>query len=319
MIKIFNLEDYIMLNKDLDFKTNTEYIEHWEKIGYKQKRLCNKELLYVNNEFGIEILFNVGYYYYLYKNNLLFDNKISTYIGMEAYYYFLPKEQLILRDEKRFFINPCLYKVMTYLGIKDNQLNLDYWIPPDYKKFYQNNYFNFDKGILVINNKYNSEWNSGPKNFINIQNLEEIINLLKDKYQIIYIKPNNELNTNLEFSFDTNKIINFNDFQMIRDKFNDVIIFDDLFNDEKFKSMNYNLLKCYLFASCDKYISVQGGANNLISYFAKNIVIYHKLGFEVKANIYSYRSTLQCPDNKLNIQHTDSYSHLITLIKNTYC
>ncbi len=319
MKSIFILEDYINFNKDLNFNNKIEYITHWENIGYKQRRLCNKELLYVKNEFGIEILFNIGYYYYLYKNNLLFDNKISTYIGMEAYYYFIPKEQLILRNEKRVFTVLDKYKLTIYLNIKNNQLNLNYWIPPTYKEYYQNDYFKFDKEILIINNKFNSEWNSGPKNFIDIHTLESILNLLKDKYQIIYIKPTYELDSNLQFSFDSNEILKYNDIDMTRKCFSkDVIIFDDLFKDDRYKHMNYNLLKCYLFSSCDKYISVQGGANNLISYFAKNIIIYHKEGPEIEKNIYSYRSGLQCPNNNLIIKYTDSYSIFIDFIKSIY-
>jgi hypothetical protein len=316
-MNIFNIEDYKNLNKDLNFLLDIEYFNHWDNIGFKQRRLCNKELLYVLNEFGIEILFNIGYYYYLYKNNLLFDNKICTYSGMEAYYYFLPKEQIIYRKEERKWINPLSYKVMVYANRIQTQLNPLYWIPPKYKEYYKNNYFNYDKEILVINNKYNIEWGQKPINFINITVLNNILNILSNKYIIIYIRPNNKLNL-LDYSVDHGTIIDFYDFDIIRKKFKDVIIFDDLLKQNKFKDMDYNLLKCYLFSSCDKYISVQGGGNNLISYFAKNMIIYHKRGFEASNNIYSVRSQLQCVENNLKIQHTDNYINFIDIITKTY-
>ena len=105
---------------------------------------------------------------------------------------------------------------------------------------------------------------------------------------------------------------------MIRNKFPNVIIFDDLLNKTEFKNMNYNLVKCYLFASCTKYISVQGGANNLISYFAKKIIIYHKFGFEAQTNIYNVRSKLQSEFEDFSITHTNNYNNLLKIIKETF-
>jgi hypothetical protein len=105
---------------------------------------------------------------------------------------------------------------------------------------------------------------------------------------------------------------------MIKKKFNEVIIFDELFNESRFSNMNYNLLKCYLFSSCTKYISVQGGANNLISYFAKNLIIFHKAGIEVKNNVYNIRSQLQCPENNLKLEYTDYYETYLNIICKTF-
>jgi len=155
MKTIFKIDDYKKLNKDLQFETDQEYIDHWLEFGYNQRRLCHTNLLHVSNEFGIEILFHVGYYYYLFQSNLLFDNKISTYTGMEAYYYFVPKEQLTFRNEKRMWIESSRYMLMNYLNSIDNQLNLEYWRVPRYKEFYTNQYFLYDKEILIVNNKYN--------------------------------------------------------------------------------------------------------------------------------------------------------------------
>lgn len=83
MVKnLFVLEDYKELNKDITFNTDEEYMNHWNEIGLHQMRLCNKKQLIVNNEFGNEIVLYICYYYYLFVNNLLFDNKITTYKGM---------------------------------------------------------------------------------------------------------------------------------------------------------------------------------------------------------------------------------------------
>jgi hypothetical protein len=197
-------------------------------------------------------------------------------------------------------------------------LNLEYWRVPRYKEFYTNQYFLYDKEILIVNNKYNKEWNEPPINYIPVDVLDTVFSVLKDKYQIIYIRPSSYLDKKLHYSYDSNDDVDFDDYEMIRAKFRDVIIIDDLFQQDKFKEMNYNLLKCYLFASCNKYISVQGGANNLISYFAKEVVIYHRKGLEVVKGIYKTRSKLQSLTNDLNILHTDNYNILVDIIKKTY-
>ena len=88
--ELFNYNDYIELNKDLThLKNNEDILNHWNNIGIKQMRLCNKKQLEIINEFGNETILYLPYYYYLYKNNLLFDNKIITYKGMKPFYYFL--------------------------------------------------------------------------------------------------------------------------------------------------------------------------------------------------------------------------------------
>jgi hypothetical protein len=86
----FIWSDYIELNKDLtNIKTKKDAEKHWNTIGMKQMRLCNKLQLNVINEFGNEIVLYIPYYYYLYSNNLLFDNKITTYKVMKPFNCFL--------------------------------------------------------------------------------------------------------------------------------------------------------------------------------------------------------------------------------------
>ena len=329
MNKVFNLEDYKELNKDLQFNQDAQYLHHWNKIGMKQCRLCNKLLLIVSNEFGIEILFNIGYYYYLFTNHLLFDNKITTYRGMEAYYYFLPKEQLILRNQTRTWIPTDQYLLTVYLKMNNDSAAITnfydihplYWKAPDYISQYKSNLFQYDKPLLIVNNKYNKEWErtlNKPVNFLDIPCLDQIFDYLTSKYQVVYIRCNDNIKSSLQYSFDNNKNLPFDDFSMIRSKHPNVILFDDLLNKKEFQQMNYNLLKCYLFASCTKYISVQGGANNLISYFAKSILIYHKFGFEAETNVYTVRSKLQSRFADFLITHRDDYNEFIKAMKMIY-
>lgn len=327
MESVFQLKDYKLLNNDLSFQTDDEYLNHWKEIGIKQCRLCNRRLLSVMNEFGIEILFYIGYYYYLFTNNLLFDNKILTFKGMEAYYYFLPREQLLFQKKTRTWVSHERCLVTRYLkanNLPDSQfydLNLKFWKAPDYRQHYDNSFFKFQKEIIIINNKYNREWEHLFKtavNFLDVNCLEKIFKYLCPKYQVIYIRPSLSIDSKKEYSFDSNAQLQLDDFDMIKKKFPSVIVFDHLLNEKRFERMNYNLLKCYLLASCKKYISVQGGANNLMSYFAKNILVYHKYGFEAETNIYTVRSKFQSRFPDFSITHKDNYEELIKVMKEMY-
>ena len=309
--KYFNLNDYKNLNPDLKFNTDDEYIDHYNNIGYEQMRLCNIGTLNVINEYGNENIIYIPYYHYLFKNNLLFENKIQTYKGMISHYYFLPENQIIEKEEKRIWTAPnenflCVNNSDYYY-----KFNKKYWLPPNYKMHYKNNLFNFDKEILVINNKFNNEWNNGPVNYLSIDILEKIFFQLSNKYQIIYLRLQNINNSTLNISHDHNDILHFNDIEFIKNNFKNVIIFDDLFNGE-FNKFNYNELKLNLFAICDNFISVQGGGCYFMSYFAKKLLIYHKEGGgELECNSYNGWFKEVCFENNLCVNVTRNYDDLL--------
>ncbi len=310
----FNCADYKELNKDLYFDNDNEYLNHWETFGIKQMRLCNKKQLDIFDEFGIEVFFYTGYYYYLFINGLLFDNKIITYIGMRSFYYFLNDDQIIEKNNpKRRWINPKENSMLHVLGHDGNYyFDERYCIFPNYKEHFQNNYFQNTKKILIIHNKYTMERRNkklGFHNNISMKTLSTLFNMLSTNYQIIYLEP--QSNEKIKYSCDEyESFVNYSKFELIKHNHPSVIKFDDLFLLEKFSNMSYNELKLYLYASCDNYISVQGGGNNMISYFAKTMLVYHIVGTEIARNIYTHRSQQQCISNDLKIYVAQSYDEL---------
>jgi hypothetical protein len=299
---LFILEDYKQLNKDLGFTNDSEYLDHYNNIGKLEMRLCNKNQLNVINEFGNEMILYISYFHYLYLNNLLFDNKITTYVGMKPYYFFLPDDQIIEKNQGRIWMHPHKNWLPTNCSDFVFKFDKKYWNPPNYKEYYKNNYFNsYDKPLLIINNKYNVEWSIKPFNFFSIESLDILFTKLQDKYTIIYMRPHSDIKKDLKYSWDDNTCLDYDDFKLIKEKYSDTIIFDDLFNDDRFKDMSYNLLKCYVLASCDNYISVQGGGAYLISYFAKKLVIIHKRGEEICKDSYNGWFKETCPSNNLDI------------------
>jgi hypothetical protein len=278
--ELFNVDDYKYLNKDLYFNTDDEYIKHYREIGFDQMRLINKEQLIINIEFGFEVTTYIPYYFYLFSNNLLFDNIIHTFNGMQPYYYFLPECQI--ETNRTLRCGNRKEKLLVNFDIPGH-LDKRYWKAPNYKEYYKNDIFIYDKPLLVINNKYNIEWDTDPINFISAEILNELVCNLKDKYQIVYIREhNNECKKGI--SCDTSPILNgLKDYEIL-ENYPEVIIFDYLRKQNE--NLSYNEIKCMLYANCDNYITAQGGGANMIPYFAKNTVILHKRGREIAQGFY---------------------------------
>jgi hypothetical protein len=312
----FNWQDYIEMNDDLKhLNSEKEAVEHWNKIGIEQMRLCNKKQLDVICEFGREINVFIPFYYYLYKNNLLFNNKIYTYKGMKSLYYFLDENQIIEKNENR----TCNIPSQNYMPPNNRFINKNFgknfWIPPNYKEFYKNDKYLYSKPILIIHNKYNYEWEQLPINYINIKLLDKIFDKLHDKWQIIYIRPTklNKL-ANKSFSHDHNDIIEkFKDFELIKNKYkNKVINFNDLLDEE----IEYNKLKLMIYSNCDNFINVQGGSCNFTSYFIGNLVVLHKKGSEKELEMYdNFYYNYNKNENKKIISSDNDYDFYHNILK----
>jgi hypothetical protein len=304
LFDIFNTfiwEDYILLNKDLSHITTKEQAEkHWLKKGKKKMRLCNKKQLDVTNEFGNEVILYIPYYYYLYKNDLLFDNKITTYIGMKDFYYFMDSNNIIETSRKRKWIRFWQRNLIVNNLEHVQHFDYQYWIPPPYKEIYKNNILKYNKPLLVIHNKYNIEWGKPPINFIDVKTLDKLFEMLSINYQIVYIRPSN--NTIItSYSLDENVFKDeLNDYELINDKYKDtVILFNDLL--KKYPEYCYNKLLLMLYSNCENYVSIQGGSSHLITYFFKNMLVLHKKGDELNTSYDGWYTKVNNNDKNIRI------------------
>ena len=150
-------KDYITLNPDLAHLSENEAMQHWNKSGRDAMRLCNKAQLTVTCEFGAEIILYACYYYYLFKNGLLFNNKITTYKGMKDFYYFINPDNIIERVEERCWIPPEKRPFLVNGTEHVHRFNLRYWYPIPYKLQYRTGKFQYAKPLLIIQNKYNND------------------------------------------------------------------------------------------------------------------------------------------------------------------
>jgi hypothetical protein len=165
------------------------------------------------------------------------------------------------------------------------------WTPPPLKKYYREiskNVFNdlgieFSKPTVVIQNKYSREWEDKPRNFISIKGLDNIISILKDKYDIIYIRPKQDLKN---YYFDDNTIYDLGDYEMIKNKHPEVVCAVDY-------NYNYNKLQFCLCSTSEKHIAVSGGNACISAYFEGSVIILDKYCLYGKRPIWSTDSWLK--------------------------
>jgi len=222
-----------------------------------------------NGEFGYELIGVIPYAYYLHLNNLL-DRTISCK-ETKCLYYFSKNHE----EKYNIRVSGDLSN-FPMKNIHEEKLNKSQWVPPPYKEVYKNDIFIYNKPICVISNKYNFEWNQDPINFLRVDIVISIIEKLKDKYQIIYNRPEKIIKDDMEF-------LTFNDKDEIR-KIKDVILIEDLLENYKY---NINELQMMIFANTEKFISVQGGNSILSSYFGGENHIYAVRGGELQCNSFN--------------------------------
>lgn len=165
-----------------------------------------------------------------------------------------------------------------------HNVTIDYrkWARVPLKKHYQNNRYTFAKPLLIIANKYNTEWNQSPINFLDIPILDNIISAYKEKYQIVYNRP---LSGNI--TLDNSELLDLNEYAWLREKHPEVLLMNDLYSRDKAAFNNYNHFQLVVYANCSHFISVHGGTAALASYFEGINIVFSKKGIEHSLNEFS--------------------------------
>ena len=154
--------------------------------------------------------------------------------------------------------------------VYNRELHTDKWVMPPWKEHFKNNRFVYDKPLLIINNKYTEEWGKPPVNYIDVEVLMRIIDALKNKYQIVYIRPTYE---EKGISYDYHILYNWFDYDILKKYFReDIIFFNDLLKEND--DLRFNDLQFMLGANCENFISVQGGNAFVSSIFGGKNLVY---------------------------------------------
>ena len=256
------------------------------EIGSKTSSVCDHPLY--TGEFGMEMQVNVPWAHYKSKLCRVYTKGVPG----TKYMYFFSYNHTIIETEKRSW--KLLPKGNPFrsekVHIKDFPYNTE-WLAPNFKDFFiRPDIYELlnDKPLVVITNKYNREWQwryNDPQNFISVDLLRDILTYLVPKYTILYKRHTSLL---LE---EHNKIgtgnPDFADKEMIRNEFPTVVLYEDLqagLTDVE----DQNLLLFGVMSLSNRFLSVQGGAAVVSSYFEGNNTILISNGYELQFEDYNY-------------------------------
>lgn len=206
-------------------------------------------------------------------------------------------------------------------GGKAGVLDFSEWLMPPYKEVYKNDIFKFEKPLLIISNKYASEWNGAPTNYLDLETLDILFGILKRRYTLVYKRPRSS-----DYVCDENESVDIGDLKAIAVGFgpvtdyelcrmHNVINYTDLLL--KYPEMTYNELQFKLFANCDNYISVQGGNSHICSLFGKTNINYIIQGKELREGYFD-ESGWYYRMNHCRTIPVQSYYELLDLTKKIY-
>lgn len=275
-------------------------------------------------EFSIELVLAVPYAYWLHTHGLL--KKTISVSDTKALYYFSPdhEEKYSFRTIDNVAAgldrlpNNWIHHNPAVSNGKAGVLDFSSWMMPPYKSVYKNDIFEFDKPLLIVSNKYASEWGGPPINYIDIATLDTLFGILKDKYTVVYKRPRPK-----EYACDENELVRVGNIRsdvdgmgMITDydlcKMHNVIDYSELLLN--YPNLSYNTFQFLLFANCDNYISVQGGNSHICSLFGKININYIVKGKELRPGYFD-ESGWYYRMNKCNTLPVQSYTELIDAVK----
>lgn len=286
-------------------------------------------------EFGLDIIRGLPKAYYYSKNNI--SHKCIIKPKLKELYKLVSDN--IEETAKLNVYNPD--DLYLYEGPSWSKKE---WSPPPLKKLFKD-YLKFDKPTIVINNKFTAEWsvkgamnvakefnldinmdqiikttntNKVSVNHYSLPMLKHLIELLSNKFKILYISPILDHKT---YFVDNNVTIPFNDFDFIEKNYPQVYTIKQFLKETNLTD-SFNLAQFMFEASSEKHLTVIGGNAKISSYFGGDVIIYRWEGWKKghrKGNrdIFKSGSWLKRLSGA-NIIGLDNYNDILKYIKNNW-
>jgi hypothetical protein len=236
-------------------------------------------------EFGAEINSFVPFVHWAWQAGRLERRPVVTYRGMLPFYRFLPPDQIIERDEPRRYVPPEARP--EWLPTRDDHgpHARAFERFPDYRALFANDLFETEgKPILVLHNKFCTEWDRGPVNFLPPALLAELLAALTGRFRVFYSRPG-IAPPGRDYSADHQPDHDLGERDILA-AFPEVTVFEDLAAELE-PVHSYNELKLMLYANSWFHLTTQGGNAHLAALFGGSLIaVYHRAGQETR---YSYQ------------------------------
>jgi hypothetical protein len=250
--------------------------------------------IYHRGEFGAELLVVLPFAYAAWQNNMLVETRGCS--DMKAFYFFSPNH---VDDDHctRSWI-PHTFKEFGWSDgphsvLKPHDFHSS-WIPPPLRAHFHKAPvsvppgWNATRPTVVIQNKFNMEWDSAPVNFLSLAVLQQLIEVLRVyNVQVVYNRP-------LQYA-DNSDVLQLGDHDWLERHAPEVMTMQTLAAANRVSHLSYNDIQLRIMARADHFISVQGGCAIFAGYFAQggDVVVLHRRGGEVSPSHNEYEQLFE--------------------------
>lgn len=258
-------------------------------------------------EFGTEIDRVIPYALGAYENGKL--ARLEYMEDMSDFYEHLFPPEILAPVPNRIRVAGLSSIWKKHLG-SDNHADVEslhYWSVPEYASLlskYPSVTFpdGFDKPLLLIHNKFTTEWDDAPVNFIPIDVVRELHDHFTNAFDVVIIHPQSASNLK-GYSQDKQ---NAPDTELELFDYTGMCTIQDIMKLNP--HLTYNQLQMILHMLSQHFVSVQGGTSRLASLFDGSNVVLHVKGAEVEHDEYDLLLS-RLSDVKLHV--VDSPSKLL--------
>lgn len=257
-------------------------------------------------EYGSELGVFIPFVYYLKTHGLLGGRKVISYQGMRPYYYFLEDTEYEEKQHPRVWVHPHgRHYLPAHLKSDDEVFGsatvapLPEFHPPPYAAHYKSLpglEFRAPKPLVLIQNKYNSEWGGPPVNYFSLEDLHAMVSALTPHFFVVYIRTNTLRVPGYSHDHNEEASFEFHDKPMLLNAFpKDFVIIEDLLH-AYHTTFDFNTLKCVLQAHAFATISTIGGFNYYDAFFPSRHIIFRRdAPPQYNLDFYQRQHDMLCP------------------------
>ena len=220
-------------------------------------------------EFGFEMYYHIGYAYHLHQQGLL--KQTISCRDTECFYWFSPQHRE--KYKRRSW-------VADYPSISQRPHELpDFsrWDVPDFAARYANHVdFGFGLPLLLVFNKYNSEWGGPPVNYLSKEFLVQLSEWAAGRMQVVYFRPT------VKIVADDSEVFNLREKSELIER--GVVMAETLH--DQYLHLSFNEFQLCLLSQSALRIAVQGGAAYMNALFPGQLSVLHRKGAEKEAGTY---------------------------------
>jgi hypothetical protein len=236
-------------------------------------------------EFAFEQLAVIPYAYWLHQQGRL-EFTAST-SDTACFYYFSPDHTEVAIERRLVHISEYPVTDLDDAGFDHEGfpavLDTTQWRPPPYREVYADDgRFRFDKPPVIVCNKANAEPYERGRFAVNVLDTSVLLALAREltpRFTVVYNRPRAS-----DIVPDHAEIRELGDIEAMKHAFPDVVTIQELHAEHP--DLTFNELQLRLFATCERFVSVLGGASYLASYFGGTNVVYAQVGWEVGCGAY---------------------------------